>query len=588
MPRQSKRRTSIGRFSEEDLNAAITGVREKRISKKEASKTYNIGRATLNRYLIRNPDDQRVKKISRSAAHTVFTAHEETDLAEYVRQCSKMYYGLTMKDLQHLAFSFGHANQKVMPASWMSNHMAGSDWAAGFRKRHDLSLRLPENTSVARAVAFNMTNVNLFHDALDAALTKAEFSAASVWNLDETCVSTVTKPTRVVSPRGERQVGQIVSSERGVTITMCACVNASGRALAPALIFPRARVLEHWGRNAPPESLILANPSGWMLSEIFPAVLDHFFNQMAASPDNPQLLVYDNHSSHITLEAVTLARSRGVVIVTLPAHCSHRMQPLDVGVLGPWKRYYADAVRKWHQAHPGATLTIHDVSELVNEAFGRAFSIPSIVNAFRVTGIWPPNRATFTDADYMGAAPTAAAEEKEGKLRTEKDVGNDSIPGPSTSEEHVTSYVSPKEVRPFPNANRRVGGGRGRQKRLPVVLTSSPQKDKIQAARMDGNRSRRIQRLRPVHEDDATEVAEVHVDNNDEDILLQDSMKSNWNPSATKAGDWLLVSLLGGRRDVSHFRYVVQTITPYDNEDDYVSVQGYRSTNTARTKFTVR
>ena len=325
-----------------------------------------------------------------------------------------------------------------------------------------------------------------------------------------------------------------------------------------------------------------------MMSEIFPAVLDHFFNQMAASPDNPQLLVYDNHSSHITLEAVTLARSRGVVIVTLPAHCSHRMQPLDVGVLGPWKRYYADAVRKWHQAHPGATLTIHDVSELVNEAFGRAFSIPSIVNAFRATGIWPPNRATFTDADYMGAAPTAAAAAEERKLRTENDVGNDSIPGPSTSEEHVTSYVSPKEVRPFPNANRRVGGGRGRQKRLPVVPTSSPQKDKIQAARMDVNRSRRIQRLRPVQEDDATEVAEVHVDNNDEDILLQDSMKSDWNPSATKAGDWLLVSLLGGRRDVSHFRYVVQTITPFDNEDDYVSVQGYRSTNIARTKFTVR
>ena len=122
------------------------------------------------------------------------------------------------------------------------------------------------------------------------------------------------------------------------------------------------------------------------------------------------------------------------------------MQPLDVGILGPWKKYYADSVRKWHQTHPGATLTIHDVSELVNEAFGRAFSIRSIVNAFRTTGNWPPNRATFTDADFMGAAPTAAADPAEGELREEIDVGNDLIPGPSTSQEHVASYVSPKEV----------------------------------------------------------------------------------------------------------------------------------------------
>ena len=54
----------------------------------------------------------------------------------------------------------------------------------------------------------------------------------------------------------------------------------------------------------------------------FSTVLEHFFNQMAASPENSQLLVYDNQSStasYILLELVTLARARGVVIVTLPA-----------------------------------------------------------------------------------------------------------------------------------------------------------------------------------------------------------------------------------------------------------------------------
>ena len=58
-------------------------------------------------------------------------------------------------NLQPLAFSFGHANQKMMPSSRTSKHMASSYWAASFSKRHDLSIRLPDNTSMARAFTFN-------------------------------------------------------------------------------------------------------------------------------------------------------------------------------------------------------------------------------------------------------------------------------------------------------------------------------------------------------------------------------------------------------------------------------------------------
>ena len=58
-------------------------------------------------------------------------------------------------------------------------------------------------------------------------------------------------------------------------------------------------------RNAPPALLVLINQREWMLSEIFPALLEHF-DQMAASPKHPPLL-YDNYSLHITFEAVMLA-----------------------------------------------------------------------------------------------------------------------------------------------------------------------------------------------------------------------------------------------------------------------------------------
>lgn len=47
------------------------------------------------------------------------------------------------------------------PANWERDKMAGSEWMFSFMKRHsNLSLRSPENTSLASATVFKQTNVN--------------------------------------------------------------------------------------------------------------------------------------------------------------------------------------------------------------------------------------------------------------------------------------------------------------------------------------------------------------------------------------------------------------------------------------------
>ena len=45
-----------------------------------------------------------------------------------------------------------------------------------------------------------------------------------------------------------------------------------------------------------------------------------------------------------------------------------------------------------------------------------------------------------------------------------------------------TILVSPEEILPLPHAERRVTGGRGRSKRIPIVLTATPEKKKLEAA----------------------------------------------------------------------------------------------------------
>ena len=44
----------------------------------------------------------------------------------------------------------------------------------------------------------------------------------------------------------------------------------------------------------------------------------------------------DNHESHVSLETINAASENGLVILSFPPHCSHRMQPLDVSIYGPF------------------------------------------------------------------------------------------------------------------------------------------------------------------------------------------------------------------------------------------------------------
>lgn len=58
---------------------------------------------------------------------------------------------------------------------------------------------------------------------------------------------------------------------------------------------------------------------------------------MNSTKENPILLLCDNHKSHISIEAIDYARENWIVYLTFPPHTSHKLQPLDVTVFGPFK-----------------------------------------------------------------------------------------------------------------------------------------------------------------------------------------------------------------------------------------------------------
>ena len=101
------------------------------------------------------------------------------------------------------------------------------------------------------------------------------------------------------------------------------------------------------------------------------------------------LLLLDNHHSHVTLETIDYAKEHGIVLLSFPPHCSHKLQPLDRAVYGPFKRYYNSACDCWTKENRGKAMTIYDIPDVIGRAFPKAFTPVNIRSGFKVARIFP-------------------------------------------------------------------------------------------------------------------------------------------------------------------------------------------------------
>ena len=198
--------TKRGLWSDESLRGAVRAVIIGGKSKKGAAKQYGIPRGTLQRHIKKAVSGEGVMKVL--GRPTLLTKEQEDQLTSLILDMEARLYGLCTDDVRRIVFSYCEKNN-IRSDFNRETKMAGKKWLRLFlQRKNELSIRMPENTSMQRAVGFNKVKVGIFFDVLEKVLYNSDGTRAvpqtNIYNVDESGYTVCQKLQRIVAKKEKR------------------------------------------------------------------------------------------------------------------------------------------------------------------------------------------------------------------------------------------------------------------------------------------------------------------------------------------------------------------------------------------------
>lgn len=366
---------------------------------------------------------------------------------------------------QNLGVNVRSLDRQVLPEEYRCNDQTMRRLVA---RRTELIPMLAKQLGSKRAAQTNRAVAEDFQRKLIGVVKKFNIHDMNIWNMDETgfmlggCLES--KTARVIVPARDKKVNAIVTtSDNREWISVVEAISATGEEVPPYFIMKGQgkNVLSRIARKC--DSLFDEwsygiSPNGWTDDEHAVQWLMYFErktrpaawdptawgdrlqddgsyvrmrnNQLVwannIEPDSYRLLILDGHGSHLTGAFITYALDHKIVILQLPPHTSHFLQPLDVGVFAQMKKRYRTHVQK--RANVGRhNITKDEFLEIYAQIRPQNFSFQAISNGWAQTGIRPvsmqPLERHFMNApvnDLQRMLQTKQQQLEEGTARKDK------------------------------------------------------------------------------------------------------------------------------------------------------------------------
>ncbi|CAF1484880.1 unnamed protein product [Didymodactylos carnosus] len=112
--------------------------------------------------------------------------------------------------------------------------------------------------------------------------------------------------------------------------TALICCNAAGEVMPPFIIYSAKNLSPTWCNGGPVGTTYNVSESGWINETLFTTWFETSFIPYTAAVERPILLIMDDHAAHINIKTIELAKQHHIILLLLPPHTTHALQPLDV------------------------------------------------------------------------------------------------------------------------------------------------------------------------------------------------------------------------------------------------------------------
>lgn len=220
---------------------------------------------------------------------------------------------------------------------------------------------------------------------------------AQLLNCDETGLSTNSTGSKIICKRGMKNPVSMIPRSGKEQYTVLSTVSAAGTNYPPFVVYKGKNLYQEWMSNGPKGAVYSVSDNGWMETRIFTDYFRHLVLWLKGTP-KPVLLIFDGHMSHISMGTVQHALDNSIVILCLPAHCSHLLQPLDVGVFKQAKSTWRQILKDYYAESRLKAVNKSAFQALLNRLYKASFKPAHVTSSFAKTGIFPfdPN-AVATD-----------------------------------------------------------------------------------------------------------------------------------------------------------------------------------------------
>ena len=353
------------------------------VSQRWIARRYGIPHSTLNDRI-----HGAVPAVQRDQNQQLLHPAEEIALKQWLIRLQAWGWPARVEQVRFMA-------QDILKKKGATTATVGINWTSKYLVRYpELKTKYVPPIDKERALAHDPKIIKGWFELYMKLKTDFNVQNEDIYNMDEKgfMMGVIAKVKVMISKYefGGKYVTQCGNRD---WVSLIECVSSDGRVLKPWIIFKAKLKQKAWFEALDGKGSIATSENGWTDNEIGLEWLQDCFDAETSPTQKGEyrMLCIDGHASHISTAAIEFALKKRIILLCLPSHSTHVLQPLDVGIFAPLATHYKNNILKITRFGGSYQVDKVDFIEQYLLARETTFTTEIIKSAWQKTGLFPFN-----------------------------------------------------------------------------------------------------------------------------------------------------------------------------------------------------